>query len=282
MVMSTTNGSAALSPEEIADLLVTPVLAASVATQAGLTATVVQTDSRTWRIPMVADDPAAGWVAEGAEISPSDAALDELEVVPRKLAGLTIVTRELVDDTSEEARQIVGDGLTRDITRKLDTAFVGNVAGTAAAKGLGSITPTAVNAGPAFGNLDAFAEAVSEVEQLGTEITGWIAGPATALTLAQLKDREGSNATLLGTDPAQPTRRIIEGRPVFVQPDVPAGVVWGIAASRVFTVIRSDSRIDVDESVFFTSDRVAIRGTMRVNFAFPQPAAVVKVTAGSG
>ena len=40
-------------------------------------------------------------------------------------------------------------------------------------------------------------------------------------------------------------------------------------------MIRAGTRIEVDRSVFFTSDRVAVKATMRVGFGFPAP--VVKV-----
>lgn len=275
MAMHTGNGAAIFTPEEVADLLITPLTAAAVATQDNVTATVVATQSHVWRVPMVTDDPAADWIAEGAEIAPSDATLAELEVTPRKLAGLTIVTNELLADTSEEAKTIIGDGLVRDIARKLDAAFVGNLGGNAPA-GLGSIAPTLV-AGESLDNLDAFAMAVSAAEQNGAAITSWVTNPATALELALLKDSDGSNATLLGTDPTQPTRRIIEGRPVVVSPDVPERAVYGLPADRVYTLIRSDADVVADSSAFFTSDRTAIRATLRAAFAFPHPDAVVRI-----
>ena len=53
---------------------------------------------------------------------------------------------------------------------------------------------------------------------------------------------------------------------------------WGIPRDRVFLVVRSDATVERDDSVFFTSDRVAIKATMRLGFAFPHPLAIVKVT----
>ena len=43
-------------------------------------------------------------------------------------------------------------------------------------------------------------------------------------------------------------------------------------------VIRQDASVVTDSSVFFTSDRVAIRATLRVSFGFPYPLAITKVT----
>jgi HK97 family phage major capsid protein len=272
--MYTANGGPIL-PEEVSALVVQPVTSASVATQ---TATVVMTGSHTFRIPRVTEDPTAAWVAEGAEITPDDMTLDEIDVTPSKVAGLTIISRELADDSDPAANNVVGDGLARDIARKVDAAFFGALA-SPAPSGLGALTgTTAVAAGTAFTNLDPFAEAMSEAEQLGATLTAFVANPADALTLAQLKDASGSNRPLLGVDPTQPTRRTIFGVPLYVSPDVTAGTVWGYDRAKVWVVMRDDAKIEVDRSVYFTSDRVAIKATMRVGFAFPHPATVVEIT----
>jgi len=274
--MYTANGGPIL-PDEVSTLVVQPVTSASVATQ---TATVVMTGSHTFRIPRVTEDPTAAWVAEGAEITPDDMTLDEIEVTPAKVAGLTIISRELADDSDPSAHTVIGEGLARDIARKVDAAFFGALAAPAPS-GLGALAGTTpVAAGTAFADLDPFAEAMSEAEQLGATLTAFVANPADALTLAQLKDATGSNRPLLGVDPSQPTRRTIFGVPLYVSPDVTAGTVWGYDRSKVWVVMRDDAKIEVDRSVFFTSDRVAIKATMRVGFAFPHPATVVEITTG--
>lgn len=80
--------------------------------------------------------------------------------------------------------------------------------------------------------------------------------------------------------PPSPARRLIEGAPLLISPAVANGVVWGVPADRVTLVIRRDATVRADASVFFTSDRIAVRATMRVGFGFPDPASVqqVKVT----
>ncbi|MEJ7742083.1 MAG: phage major capsid protein [Nocardioidaceae bacterium] len=65
-------------------------------------------------------DPTAAWVAEGDEIPISDPTLAELTVTPAKVAGLTIVSRELADDSDPAAAYVVGAGLARDIARRVD------------------------------------------------------------------------------------------------------------------------------------------------------------------
>jgi HK97 family phage major capsid protein len=135
-----------------------------------------------------------------------------------------------------------------------------------------------VAAGTAFDSLDVFAEAQSLAEQVGALVTSYVANPADALTLAKLKEGNGSNRPLLGSDPTAPTRRLISGVPLLVSAAVPAGTIWGLPQDRVVVVIKDDAKIETDRSVFFTSDRVAVKATMRVGFGFPQRAALIKIT----
>lgn len=275
--MALTNGTAPaiLTPAQVNDLVVQPVIDVSVASQV---CTVVRTGSKDYRVPVVTADPTAAWVAEGAEITPSDPTIAEVLVTPAKVAGLTIISRELAEDSSPEATQIVGQGLARDIARKIDAAFFGNTT-TNGPAGLGSLTTsTVVESGSAFTNLDKFAAALSAAENVGAKIGAFVTSPTEALTLAGLKQASGSNVPLLGADPTSPTQRTIFGVPLYVSAAVAAKTVWAVPADRTLMVIRQDATLDVDKSAFFTSDRVAVRATMRVGFAYAHQAALVKIT----
>lgn len=120
MALYSTGGASILSAEQVAALVVQPLLDQSVAAQIS---TVVSTSSHNLRIPVVATDPAAAWTAEGAEIAVSDPVLTEVNVTPSKLAGLVVVSNELAADSSPAALQVVGDGLVRDLRRKTDALF---------------------------------------------------------------------------------------------------------------------------------------------------------------
>jgi HK97 family phage major capsid protein len=106
-------------PDQHGPLVVQPTLAASVFAQV---ASAVMTSANNYRVPIVAADPVASWAAEGAEITPSEPTLTELTVTPAKVAGLTIISRELADDSSPQAARVVGGGLARDIARRIDQA----------------------------------------------------------------------------------------------------------------------------------------------------------------
>jgi len=275
MAMNTVNSSAILTQAQVDELLVQPVLAESVAAQV---AKVIQTNASSLRLPVVTADPTAAWTAEGAEIAVTDADLDEINVAFHALKGLTVVSNELIADSSPEASQIVGEGLARDIAKKLDAAFFGTTV-TNGPSGLGSVSGVqSVDAGDTWTNLDAFHEAISKAETVGATVSAFVTTPAVALALAKIKTGTGSNAPLLGQDPTSPTKRTIAGVPLFVSPAVAADTVWSIPLQRTVLGLRKAVEAVTDTSAFFTSDRTAVRAVMRAGIGFPHAAAIVKVT----
>lgn len=275
MALTKSSANASFLQSQVGDLIVRPALAASVAAQVS---TVVHYEGDAFRIPVVSADPTAGWVAEGAEITPSDATLAEAVATAFKLAGLVIISRELADDSSPEAAAVVGAGLARDIARKLDAAFFANTTSNGPSGLLSLTTSTSVEAASSFSTLDSFASALFTAEGVGANVDSLVTSPAEALALTTLKEATGSNKPLLGSDPSVPGRRTVYGRPLLVSSAVGVKTAWAIPKDRVFVAIRSDAKIEVDRSVFFTSDRVAVKATMRVGFAWPHPLAIVKVT----
>ena len=276
MSMTTTTGAAVLSPEQINELVILPLLSQSVAMRVG---TVTQIAAHTLRAPRVTQDPSAQWCAEGAELNVSDAVLDEVNITPAKLAGLVVISNELAADSSPSALAIVGDGLVRDIARKLDQSFFANTT-TSGPNGLLSITPTAADAGDAWTNLDAFEFAKSNAEQHNTTVDTFVANPATALKIATLKQfgTAGSNVALLAPDPTQPASRVVAGVPLLTSPTIANDVVWGLPKSRIIVALRQGTTVEPDRSVFFTSDRTAVRAIVRVSWGFVDQAAVTKIT----
>jgi HK97 family phage major capsid protein len=283
MSQSTINASSILRPEDVQALVVEPVTQQSVAFQVS---TPVPTESKEVRFPILTDDPTAAWVDEGEELNVDDAQFDDLVVTPKKIAAITAVTSELATDSSPEAQAVIGDALVRSLTAKIDSAFFGNTVahGPNGLKSLAGVQ--LVLAGSAPSNTDAFLEAISKAEQVGSQLTSWVTDPDTALYLAKLKKLDGSNEPLLTTDAASPTGRVIAGVPLVVSPFVtpkasPAPTIWGIPKTRSFAVIRKDVTIDTDKSAFWTSDRIGVRAIARVAFGWPHEAALVEVRLAS-
>lgn len=271
---TSTDVATAFHPDEVAELVVQPAARMSVAMQV---ATVVNTSSTSLRFPIITDDPSGSWVPEGAEIPVSDAESDEIVVTPSKLATLTVISSELADDGSPEAQQVIGDGIARDVAKKIDAAFFANTT-TNGPAGLLSLTGVqVVDTGATITNTDPFAEALSKAETVGALITSFVAHPDDVLTLAKVKKATGSNEPLLGSDPTQPTQRTVLGVPLMSSPAVGAGTIWAIPRDRVFVVVRKDTSLMISEHSHFTSDRIGIRAITRVGFGFPHPGALIRM-----
>lgn len=279
MTLKTEHGNRAFLPEAVHDLVVQPVSQASIAMLVANTVSVDES-ANGYRVPVVAADPSVEWVAEGDEITPSTPTLAEVYAPFSKLAGLTIVSKEMAEDTSPAAAEFVGNGLARDLARKIDAAYFGS-------KGTDPVRPAgledlagvnAITAGASWTNVDPFAEAVYAAEAAGATLAAFVANPADALLMAKVKKATGSNEPLLGNDPSEPTRRVVQGVPLFVSPGVTAGTIWGIPKGRTVVALRRDPKLEIDHSVFFTSDRVAIKATLRAAILFPHAGAVQKVT----
>lgn len=276
--LTSTAGASSILPPEHSSLVTGPLEAQSIAFNEAL-ATVVTTGAHEFHIPILKSNAEAMWVEEGGEITPEEPTMGELTVVPSKTAGLVPVSRELANDSAPSAQEMIGNSLAADIVRNVDTAFLGNLA-SPAPKGLASLPEAnadawlnvaTVDTGAAITNLDPFAAAVAACEAAGGNITGWLMHPNDALALANLKDATGSNKALLDN------AREILGRPVIVSNKATPGVRWGIDSAAVTTVLREDVEIAVSDGVYFTSDRLAIRATLRVGFGFHTPNRLVKM-----
>lgn len=280
MTMLTSKTPQAFLPDEFGNLVVIPMTQQSVAFAAA-GALPVKGRADAYRIPIVNTDPSADWVAEGAEIPVTEQGLGEVFDVFHKLSGLTIISREMRDDTNPGVQQTIGMGLARDLARKADVAIFG-------ARGDNHLAPqgledlegvTTIDAGDKWTNIDPFTEAIYAAANVGATLAAFVANPADAVALATLKRGSGSMEPLLGPDPTEPGRQQIQGIKLLTSPAVTPGTVWGIPGNNLVALpIREDANIEVDDSVYFTSDRTAIKATLRITALYPHEEAIQKIT----
>ena len=273
----------AMLPEEVGPLVLQPTLAQSVAAAGAGVITLKKPRSR-YRLPIITADPTAQWVAEGAEIPVSDPELDEVSDDFHKVAGLTIITREMANDTDPAIAALIGDGIARNLAKTIDAAYFGSRGeSTLPPEGLEDLENiNTIDAGSAWANVDPFTEALYGASDVGTSLLSFVANPADAVALAKVKRGKDSNEPLLGPDPTKPGRQQIQGVPLLTSPYVTEGTVWGLPANRARLIVNENVTIDVDRSVYFTSDRIAIKGTMRVTTLYPHQEAVQKIMLTSG
>lgn len=273
----TSNSSAILKPEQVHDLVIAPLTAASVAAQVS---TVVQTNTHDYRIPVLTADPSGEWTPEGAELPLDDADFADIVVTPQKLGAVSVVSQELAQDSSPEASRLIGQRLVNSLRKKVDGAWLANTTPNAP-NGLGSLAVTDIYAGAAgFTNVDPFLEALAAVENQGVNVNTvtWVAHPDVALDLARIKEATGSNRGLLQPDAtADGLRRVVAGRPLVTTPDAPLDTVYAVPRDLSLVVVRQDAEVTISDAPFFTSHRVAVKVVLRVGFAYPLEGGIAAV-----
>lgn len=268
-----------LSTDKALDLIVRPVGRLAVTSQVARTRL---TAAHQLRVPIVLADPQAQWVAEGEEVPLSSTQLGEQVVDFNKLAGLTVITRELANDTDPSVLNEIGAGLARDIARQIDNAFFGsNAADPNAPAGLEDLESITEIEATTLEDLDAFTEARFAAAQHDATVGAFVAHPTTAQRIATLKEDSTSARNLLTSVPEGDSSGIvasIDGIALRTSTAVAEDTVWAIPNDRVVLGIREDVNIQVSDQVFFSSDRIAIRATMRAAFGFLDQSSIVKIT----
>jgi HK97 family phage major capsid protein len=198
------------------------------------------------------------------------------------LASLTVVSNELMADSNPTAMTVVGDSIVRDLAKKIDAAYFGSTISNGP-DGLDSLLGSVqhVDGGSVFSNLDPFAAALSALDQVDSGmVRTFVAHPATVLQLQELKIGTGYNLPLLSPDAQSASGRSILGVQLLWSPYIEQGRVWLISQAKSYVVMRSGTTVVSDTSAFFSSDRVGIRATTRIGFAFPHVQALVNVGTG--
>ena len=129
---------------------------------------------------------------ENDTIAETDGATDEVEVIPAKTAGLTPISNELAEDSTPAAVDLIAAGLSNQITRAIDGAFLANTTAKGP-NGLLSISYSTVDTGATLANLDPFIAARYAAKAQGSDLTSWIMAPAQVEALSKLKVATGSN-----------------------------------------------------------------------------------------
>ncbi|MCH9732272.1 MAG: phage major capsid protein [Actinomycetia bacterium] len=278
------SAAALVRPESVGPLLIEPLQDMSHAMQV---ATVLQTDSESYRLPVLRDEATAAWTQENAEIDLSDATFAEVNVGFFKLAGLVRLSAELVESSEPEAAATVGASLARSIARSIDLAYWGSTVsnGPSGLESLASVQT--VDAGATWTSLDPMIEAISKLQAVGAKGTNFVTAASTALELAKLKRYTGateSNENLLQPSPTDATVMQINGVPISVVPDgvIDPGVVWLSDKSRSYVILKRAVTLDVSREAFFTADAVAVKATVRTGFGFPSETSFVRIALTEG
>lgn len=274
-----------LVPDEAATEVVRYLSANTVALQSGVRLLRPQRDRLL--IPRLDAGATAGWYGENAQITASDQQFGQITLIPRKLAAMTIVSNELLRDSSPEAGRVVAEDLTRALSLELDRAFfLGSGSGQEPTGLLNTTGVSVVDVGTdgAAPSIDHVLSAMGLLREDNTEPRALVLHPRDLSALVKSKD--SSNRYLLDGFSADALSRAL-GLQVFVTSQLPTNRTKGTATDAsvafvydpryIFVAIRQDIEVVLDGSRYFEYDQTAIRATMRVDFAVAWPQAVAVI-----
>lgn len=273
-----------LVPNEVLTSEIIPLLyAESVAMQLGATQLNGLTKAPV-QIPRVSGGTTAYWVAEAGAITASDLTLEQLQMSPRGLAALTVVSDLLQMLDSPGVENMIRMDMARQLALKLDLAIMKGTGGTQPQGIIGytGVNTTTVSDPATYDQLLAMVSEVRADNALSGRL-GWALSNADMLELEQIKDVKVPPATAGDGDTnVQPlgSRTLLSGGagnrmlleyPVRVSTQLADGdVIFGNWAD-VVVAQWGGLRLDMTNAVGFTSAQNHIRALTYVDAGLRHP-----------
>jgi hypothetical protein len=241
------------------------------------------------RVPLLtrvltATGATAAWVGEGAYKPVSAQSFTKSSLPPRKVVGVSVVTREMLDASDPAAEQVIRADLVRAVSEAMDVAFIDPDN-----DGVSDVTPASVTNGVTA--VTATASFKADLGSLVTAFDGDLAGayivmhPTTAVSIS------GAAFPNVGARGGA-----VSGIPVLTSRSVPTGVLAlidpaGVAAGEAGEELRVITQGDVwqDDAVTGTpslvslwqTDSVAVVVGRSTNWQVVRPGAVAVITGAS-
>lgn len=230
---------------------------------------VIEGDEPALRVAYVNDD-AASFTVEGVEIDEANPGLDEAVVHTAKITQLVRLSREQF--YQEGASRELSESVRRAIVKKADQAFLTQLApiGPAVAPSAGLLNITDIETGgPVAANLDELIDLVATLEANGGSPSGIILDPVAWASLRKIKAATDSAMGLLGAG-TNDSQRMLLDLPVTVSNALTEGSGVVVDSSAIVSAV-GPVRVDTNDSVYFTSDGVALRATWRIGWTAVRP-----------
>lgn len=274
MTLDTTTGQT-LIREQVANILVQPLEAASVVLAAGPR---IFDSSEPLKIPTLTGSTDPSWVAENELIPDSDVTFGEINLMPsdrKSIKALTKFSNEMARQSNIGLDAVLKARIVKDVADKLDTALLN---GDGAAK---TVTGIINQAGTQQAILDA-ADADSFLDALAlaaaAEVTPnrWLMSGGDFFAVRKLKDVNGKY--LLESDITAGTTYRLFGIPVTVTNKLATGKAVLADMSQVAVVRDLAPSVTVLSERFAEYDQQAIRVVTRYDLGLLHPEGVVVLT----
>lgn len=259
-------------------LVLNPLVATVAATPQG--------DAPSIRVPFISADPVAQIVAEGEEIPEGDSTRAEISIYTRKIALIHRISREAYsqqltgDNATANASDLLTESLRRAVTAKADAMLLNapNEPDTIHAPGLAvDATDAIIDAGTITDNLDPLIDAIATTSDNGATPSCLLMSNSGWAWLQRLKYPDGR--PVVNPEVQADALPRLFGLPVVRNGAVPAGTLLVMDASNLI-VGYTDIGIDVDQSVYFSSDSVGIRITARLGWGIPYRGRIARLALG--
>jgi HK97 family phage major capsid protein len=248
------------------------------------------------KIPLGTTSVTVGATAEGVAISPTDPGFSSITLDPRKLAAMTLVNREAIEDSSPQIRDRVSNALVKDMAVELDRQFVvgdgtgQNMTGLLTQSGV-TAGPTAATNGTSVGSTAGYnflADTLAAYEQanLDPDKAAWLMHARTWASIRKAVDSQ--SRPIFNVDPSGTMKLTLFGKPVYFSNNIPITQTFGTANNASSLLLADFSQVVVaearglelmiSEDYAFNTDQIAVRATCRYDIGLPQPTAVVKTT----
>lgn len=232
----------------------------------------IQGDAPRVRIPYVETDPTAGIVAEGAEITQTSAALNEIEIATHKVALTIPITNEAL--TYTDATKLVSTSAANAVTNKVDAMFLSADAAAGAPAGLAKLDGLTTETVTDLKDLSPILNVLSAITDHGAEPSALVMRYSVWARLMALTAKDGR--PLIAPDVTSSAEPRLFNVPVFFNSYAAADTVLALSAKDVF-VSASQVEAAVSKDALFTYDSSVMRLVMRFGYGLAHPERLGKV-----
>lgn len=224
------------------------------------------------RIPYVETDPTAGVVAEGAEITQTSAALNEIEIATHKVALTIPITNEAL--TYTDATKLVSTSAANAVTNKVDAMFLSADAAAGAPAGLAKLDGLTTETVAELKDMSPILTVLSKITDNGGEPSALVMRYSVWARLMALTAKDGR--PLIAPDVTSSAEPRLFNVPVFFNSYAAADTVLALSAKDIF-VSASQVEAAVSKDALFTYDSSVMRLVMRFGYGLAHPERLGKV-----
>lgn len=273
------SGGSVLTTEEVAALLLDPLMAASVVLESGVQ--VIDASGVPVRVPKVnaVTIGADNFIAEGTEIPAVDPDLGELTLLGTGIYAMktwTSFTNELLGHSNAAAR--IGPVLVRAVATALDRVLLAGPGTAGQPLGLTGQPDTQEIALAGALDVDLFIDAIGMLGAVNARAGAVYLHPDHLSAMRKLRDGGATGGYLLTPDPTQGQAPTLLGVPVYQSTHVPVDTALVVDPAAVIVARDTTASISLHPEAEARKDSTAIRVVARMDIGLGHSEGVVKIT----